>query len=85
VIPERPWKVIEDYVNRYKISTRAEEQVGQQHVQQWMDIRWLNPAPGWFVLNTDGAAKASNRTAGCGGVLRCDQGTWIEGFTKVLG
>ncbi|KAK2417534.1 Polynucleotidyl transferase, ribonuclease H superfamily protein [Trifolium repens] len=85
VSPERPWKVIEDYVNTYKISTRAEEHIGQRHVQQWMDIRWLTPAPGWFVLNTDGVAKASNQTARCGGVLRCDKGTWIEGFTKALG
>jgi hypothetical protein len=83
--PGTPWKVIEDYVSTYKLSLRVEEQAGPRQVQQWKDIRWLAPTPGWFVLNSDGAAMVSEWKDGCGGVLRCDKGIWIEGFTKALG
>jgi hypothetical protein len=85
VSPGTPWKVIEDYVSTYKFSVKMEEQTGPRQMQQWKDIRWLAPTPGWFVLNSDGAAKINEGRAGCGGVLRCDKGLWIEGFTKALG
>jgi ribonuclease HI len=85
VRPERTWKVIEDYVHTYRMSMAAEEQVRHGASQQWMNIRWVSPPSGWFVLNTDGAAKASDKRAGCGGILRRDNGMWVEGFAKALG
>jgi hypothetical protein len=51
-----------------------DEQVRHGAIHQWVNIQWTTPPPGWFILNTDGAAKASDRRAGCGGVLRCDNG-----------
>jgi ribonuclease HI len=54
-------------------------------VQQWVNIGWLTSSHGWCVLNTDGAMKASERKAGCGGVIRSNTGVWIEGFYKALG
>jgi ribonuclease HI len=74
-----------DYVSAYKLSMRAEEQIRQGQDKPWTDIKWLKPAIGWFVLNSDGAAKISDRKAGCGGVLRSDKGIWVEGFAKALG
>ncbi|MCI24657.1 ribonuclease H protein, partial [Trifolium medium] len=53
--------------------------------KQQINIRWSVPQPGWFALNTDGAAKIGEGKAGCGGVLRDEEGRWIEGFTKALG
>jgi ribonuclease HI len=85
VRPERTWKVIEDYVHTYRMSMAAEEQVRHGASQQWMNIRWVSPPSGWFVLNTDGAAKASDKRAGCGGLLRRDNDMWVEGFSKALG
>jgi ribonuclease HI len=85
VSPEWPWQVIIDYVSMYKFSMRAEERIDQRQVQQWVNISWLPPPNGWLALNTDGAMKASERKAGCGGVLRSDTGVWIEGFSKALG
>jgi ribonuclease HI len=81
----RPWQVIVDYFNIYKLSMEVEEQSRQQQEKQWINVNWLAPSPGWIVLNSDGAAKLSDRKAGCGGVLRNDKGYWIEGFAKALG
>jgi hypothetical protein len=85
VIPEKPWQVIVEYVNTYKASMAAEELTRYSRDQSEVNISWLPPPPGWIAMNTDGAAKTSERRAGCGGVLRNDNGTWIAGFTKALG
>jgi ribonuclease HI len=85
VSPANPWQVSLDYVNTYKLSMKAEEQTRRGNEKQWTNIKWLTPSPRWFVLNSDGAAKTSDRKAGCGGVLRSDNGTWIEGFAKAVG
>ncbi|KAK2380517.1 phragmoplast orienting kinesin [Trifolium repens] len=84
VIPEKPWQVIVEYVNTYKASMAAEELTRYSRDQSEVNISWLPPPPGWIAMNTDGAAKTSERRAGCGGVLRNDNGTWIAGFTKAL-
>jgi hypothetical protein len=43
--------------------------------QQQVNIAWISPPTDWFALNTDGAAKQSEKTAGCGGVIRDDKGS----------
>jgi hypothetical protein len=62
-----------------------EEQTKYGKVKQQVEIIWKAPTAGWFVLNTDGAAKTGVGKAGCGGVLRNDIGVWMEGFAKGLG
>lgn len=36
-------------------------------------------------LNVDGAVKAMDRIAGCGGLIRDHQGKWLHGFSKFIG
>ena len=49
---------------------------------RWARFPWEK---GWVKLNTDGAANAITKTAGCSGLLRDADGRWICGFTKPLG
>jgi hypothetical protein len=80
VSPDKPWQAIINYVDTYKMSKMTEDQIRLGRTQQQMNIAWILPSPGWFALNTDGAAKAKEKKAGCGGVLRNDKGSWISGF-----
>jgi hypothetical protein len=85
VSPEKPWQVIVDYVEAYKASMIPEDQTWNIRQKQQVNVTWLSPSPGWTVLNSDGAAKTSDRKTGCGGVLRNDKGLWLAGFAKALG
>jgi hypothetical protein len=85
VLPEKPWQVIVNYVDTYKMSMMAEDQIKPGRMHQQVNIAWIPPPSGWFALNTDGAVKPSDRSAGCGGVLQNDKGMWIDGFAKALG
>jgi hypothetical protein len=52
-------------------------QVGDKVVEY---IKWQPPNVGWVVqLNTDGASKEGTM-AGCGGVIRGENGEWVCGF-----
>ncbi|KAK2449914.1 TMV resistance protein N [Trifolium repens] len=55
------------------------------NIHSQVHISWLPPPPGWIVMNSDGAVKTSEHRAGCRGVLRNDNRTWIAGFAKALG
>jgi len=57
------------------------ENGGRQEI--W--VRWTVPEGGWYILNTDGAAKGNPGRDGAGGVLRGDRGEWILGFAENLG
>ena len=47
-------------------------------------IRWERLPQGWVKLNTDGSANGTSELAGCGGVIRNDEGQWIVGFSKCI-
>jgi hypothetical protein len=49
------------------------------------DISRKRPSRGWIALNTDGAVKQDLSRAGCGGVLRDEDGRWVQGFSKKIG
>ena len=40
---------------------------------------------GWVKLNIDGAFKGNPGLAGCGGVVRNEDGRWIAGFARRIG
>lgn len=48
-------------------------------------VRWGKPQAGWCCLSTDGFASASSGRAGCGGLIRDEQGEWVGGFPRRLG
>jgi ribonuclease HI len=84
VSPSKPWLTISEYVNTYT-SMRAAEASVEIRTEEYNDISWKRPLHGWIALNTDGAAKQDSSRAGCGGVLRDEDGRWIQGFSKNLG
>ncbi|MCH79931.1 ribonuclease H protein, partial [Trifolium medium] len=47
-------------------------------------IHWKPPRENFAKINTDGACKGRER-AGCGGVIRGNQGEWLGGFVKGVG
>ena len=48
-------------------------------------VRWERPGEGWLKLNTDGVANAMMNSAGAGGVVRDDRGTWVVRFSRRIG
>ena len=48
-------------------------------------VRWEKPQVVWKKLNTDGASKGNPGLAGCGGVVRDENGGWIAGFSRLIG
>ncbi|GAU51253.1 hypothetical protein TSUD_412460, partial [Trifolium subterraneum] len=80
----KPWSFILNLVNEYKYTKQARE-TEKPCQKELKDIKWIYPAKGWVCLNTDGAAKSDTGIAGCGGILRNDNGIWICGFSKFLG
>ena len=48
-------------------------------------IKWEKPNTGWVKLNTDGFADIAAGTAGGGGLIRDDRGSWIMSFTRKIG
>jgi ribonuclease HI len=85
ITPEKPWQVILNHVNTYKMCMQAEDSTRNKVNQQQVNIAWIPPPIDWVALNTDGAAKQSEKKAECGGVIRDNKGSWIDGFAKALG
>jgi ribonuclease HI len=50
-----------------------------------IQVGWTRPGNGWVKCNTDGAVIAQNHQAGCGGVFRDELGSWMGGFTRMVG
>ncbi|XP_016178430.1 uncharacterized protein LOC107620837 [Arachis ipaensis] len=48
-------------------------------------IKWYPAPEGWIKVNTDGAAKNNPGKAGCGGLIRNSDGSWVMDFTRNLG
>lgn len=48
-------------------------------------IRWERPNRGWIKLNTGGSSSGNPGPAGCGGVIRDENGVWVCGFSKKIG
>lgn len=65
------------------ILARTVRDVGMARVRVQHQVQWTPPAPCWVCLNIDGSARTNS--AGCGGLLRGDQGEWLGGFAKCLG
>ncbi|KAL6565084.1 hypothetical protein OROMI_016534 [Orobanche minor] len=48
-------------------------------------VRWSKPQPGWWKLNTDGAARGNPGAAAAGGIIRDHMGKPLIMFSEYLG
>lgn len=75
----RQAKVIEQSFKDYAVLQSC------AHKERSLDLRWIAPETGWFKLNCDGVVTNYGSKAGCGGVLRDEDGRFIFGFAGGLG
>lgn len=47
--------------------------------------RWCPPSPGWFKINSDGAASLDENWSAAVGVVRDSKGQWDVGYQKFVG
>jgi ribonuclease HI len=83
--PYKPWEIIMNSVTYYMSSMDSHRSLHNNLSMVNKDVRWYPPKHGWVCLNTDGASKSQTTNAGCGGLLRDEDGHWIRGFSKSLG
>ena len=50
-----------------------------------MLVRWVPPSEGAIKLNVDGSSRGNPGRAGCGGLLRDENGNCIAGFVGYIG
>lgn len=82
ILPATAVQQILQYMKQYEIKWNDKlEQQGPAEIQM---VKWEKPELGWCKVNTDGATFDSG-LAGCGGVIRGDQGEWIRGSSCKLG
>ncbi|KAF7829880.1 putative ribonuclease H-like domain-containing protein [Senna tora] len=48
-------------------------------------LRWEPPALGWFKLNVDGSCLGPNSYIAAAGVIRNDNGNWVNGIAQFCG
>ncbi|KAL4304165.1 hypothetical protein GQ457_10G007230 [Hibiscus cannabinus] len=46
---------------------------------------WSRPPPGWVKMNVDASVSIADQTAGVGGAIRDDTGSWRFGFARFVG
>ncbi|KAL4346505.1 hypothetical protein GQ457_17G015550 [Hibiscus cannabinus] len=62
--------------------------IQQQSVGGSVHLRcndWSLPPVGCLKINVDGARRAIDGVASCGGVIRDSNGIWVAGFSKLIG
>jgi hypothetical protein len=73
------WKMMEEYTAVMRNITNIMKRDRVVHM-----IGWKPSKPLFISINIDGACK-EQRQAGCGGIVRGDQGEWIGGYAKGVG
>ncbi|CAN1850390.1 Putative ribonuclease H protein At1g65750 [Linum perenne] len=60
-----------------------------RHIWNWQGpskfVVWRPGEEGWFILNTDGSRYTSPGSTAIGGLIRNDQGRFVQAFTANLG
>lgn len=80
----RPWILIEQQARNH-VEGRKVSMSGSNCFPSEVRINWLSPSNGWVALNTDEAVKNDLGLAGCGGLIRDQNGDWVCGFSKFMG
>lgn len=50
----------------------------------FISVKWNAPPEGWIKINTDGSSIGNPGKAGCGSILRNDQGIFIAACYRIL-
>lgn len=86
-MPRNPLMNIMNYVESVLLATLVtdDSQILSKHATVIKNVIWSFPPHGQIKLNSDGASRDNSGDAGCGGLLRKDNGQWITGFTFHIG
>jgi hypothetical protein len=83
VRPSNPVQHVIKLCDDYKKAEHTDGMVFQ-HNRVMTNIGWKPPKDQFVKLNVDGASN-NGKQAGCGGVIRGNQGEWLGGFAKSVG
>jgi ribonuclease HI len=83
VRPIHPINYVYKRVEEYHHAKHASDLIDGKEYSR-VEIGWKPPSGNFVRLNTDGASKNNNQ-AGCGGIIRGNQGEWLGGFAKGVG
>lgn len=81
--PSNQVEMIEKNFQEYISATKLNDIVRVQ-AREIRHIKWKPPKQGWVKLNTNDACLKDDR-AGCGGLIRNNEGGFLGGFVKNLG
>jgi ribonuclease HI len=82
--PQQHWLLVYKLVNNYK-EVRLVGDIATVTTRTEALISWHPPPINWVKLNTDGSSKNNMTAAGCGGLIRGNDGEWLGGFSKFVG
>ena len=83
--PIRPAEIIKQELSNFDQGiSLLHPHITEQHQNNNLII-WEKPTENWTKLNCDGSLKTHPYRAGCGGLLRNSNGSWIHGFYRHLG
>lgn len=70
-------------VSRAYTRTNMDEGIWQHTKHVW--LRWEKPPRNWTKINSYGRVTLKDGSAGCGGVLRNEEGKWLCGYEAGVG
>ncbi|KAL4370604.1 hypothetical protein AHAS_Ahas06G0082400 [Arachis hypogaea] len=83
--PIQPYREIIKEIQEINKAFEKAYLVGKVRARRLGQVGWKPPPKGWLKLNVDGASVANAGKAGCGSLLRDENGKWIAGFTHTIG
>ncbi|KAL4358598.1 hypothetical protein AHAS_Ahas09G0302700 [Arachis hypogaea] len=83
--PIQPYREIIKEIQEINKAFEKAYLVGKVRARRLGRVAWKPLPKGWLKLNVDGASVANAGKAGCGGLLRDENGKWVAGFTHTIG
>ncbi|XP_057744794.1 uncharacterized protein LOC130962625 [Arachis stenosperma] len=83
--PYQPHIDIMNQVQEIKQTLKRNYLIKGLKMKREVHVSWVPPPEGWVKLNTDGSSQGNMRRAGCGGLVRNENGRWVAGFTCRIG
>ncbi|KAL4346109.1 hypothetical protein AHAS_Ahas11G0345500 [Arachis hypogaea] len=82
--PIQPYREIIKEIQEINKTFKKAYLVRKVRVRRLGRVGWKPPPKGWLKLNVDGALVGNAGKAGCGGLLRDENGKWVAGFTHTI-